>query len=288
MPTTRPSHVSDVFTTGRAELLEAWLEEQAAATDLRARLSADDLRRESAALLDLIAGAVGVAGATNIAAPAWASVQEYLTAISRSRAQSGFTPTETAMFVFSLKQPLFGRLREAWKADGESLAEDIWRASLLLDRLGLMTAEAFQAGREAVIRRQQADMLELSTPVVRVWDGILAVPLIGTLDSTRTQVVMESLLQTIVDTGSSIAIVDITGVPVVDTLVAQHLLKTAAAARLMGAQCIVSGVRPQTAQTIVHLGVELGDLVTKATLADALAYAFRLTGIQVSRSPLLP
>jgi rsbT co-antagonist protein RsbR len=163
------------------------------------------------------------------------------------------------------------------------VAEQLWRATSLLDTLGLYTTETYQKGREEIIARQQQELLELSTPVVQLWHGVLALPLIGTLDSARTQVVMESLLQAIVETGSSIAIIDITGVPVVDTLVAQHLLKTVAAARLMGADCIISGIRPQIAQTIVHLGVEINDVITKATLADAFAIALTRIGLYVAR-----
>jgi rsbT co-antagonist protein RsbR len=184
----------------------------------------------------------------------------------------GFTPSETATFVFSLKQPLFSRLREDTK-DAQEIAEEVWILTTLLDRIGLYAIEVFQKGREEVILRQQQELLELSTPVVNLWNGILALPLIGTLDSARTQVVMESLLERIVETGAMIAIIDITGVPTVDTLVAQHLLKTVAAARLMGADCIISGIRPQIAQTIIHLGVNLSDVSTKATLADAFALA---------------
>ena len=176
------------------------------------------------------------------------------------------------MFIFSLKQPLFDRLQSS--ADGNAVNR-IWPANILLDRLGLYTTEVFQRGREQVIIRQQQELMELSTPVVTLWEGILALPLIGTLDSARTQVVMESLLQRIVDTGAAIAIIDITGVPTVDTLTAQHLLKTVAAARLMGADCIISGIRPQIAQTIVHLGVDLATVITKATLADAFAIALK-------------
>jgi rsbT co-antagonist protein RsbR len=201
--------------------------------------------------------------------------------VSRSRAMQGFSPSETATFVFSLKQPLFVRLRQEVK-DAEALAEELWAATVLLDKLGLYTTEVYQKSREAVITRQQQELLELSTPVVRLWQGVLAVPLIGTLDSARTQVVMESLLQEIAETGSAIAIIDITGVPTVDTLVAQHLLKTVAAARLMGADCIVSGIRPQIAQTVVQLGVRLEDVVTKATLADAFALALQRLGLSVS------
>jgi rsbT co-antagonist protein RsbR len=186
------------------------------------------------------------------------------------------------MFVFSLKEPLFARLREDLAADPARLAELTWTISVLFDAMGLYTTEVFQTSREQVIVRQQQELLELSTPVVQLWEGILALPLIGTLDSARTQVVMESLLQKIVETGAAIAIIDITGVPTVDTLVAQHLLKTVAAARLMGADCVISGIRPQIAQTIVHLGVNLQNVVTKATLADAFIVALKRTGKSVA------
>ena len=195
----------------------------------------------------------------------------------RSRAIQGFSPSDTARFVFSLKEPLFRRIREAHRKDAEALAADTWTLSHLIDDLGLYTTEAFQKSREEVILRQQQEIAELSTPVVKLWDGILALPLIGTLDSGRTQVVMENLLQTIVTEEAEIAIIDITGVPTVDTLVAQHLLKTVAAARLMGADCIISGIRPQIAQTMVHLGVEL-NVVSKASLADAFLLALKRTG----------
>ncbi|MGH7342110.1 MAG: STAS domain-containing protein, partial [Candidatus Rokuibacteriota bacterium] len=216
--------------------------------------------------------------------PAWRPVHEHLAAISSSRARQGFTPSETATFVFSLKEPLFERLRQDVGASAGALADEMLRASRLLDKLGLYTMEVYQKGREEVIARQQREMLELSTPVVQLWEGILGLPLIGTLDSARTQVVMESLLQRIVETGAQIAIIDITGVPTVDTLVAQHLLKTVAAARLMGADCIISGIRPQIAQTIVHLGVDLDSVATKATLADAIALALKRTGLGVVRT----
>ncbi len=182
------------------------------------------------------------------------------------------------MFVFSLRQPLFARLRANLAGDPGTLADLTWMISTLFDELGLYTTEVFQASREQVIVRQQQELLELSTPVVQLWDGILALPLIGTLDSARPQVVMENLLQKIVETGAAIAIIDITGVPTVDTLVAQHLLKTVSAARLMGADCIISGIRPQIAQTIVHLGVNLTNVTTKATLAAAFTVALQRTG----------
>ncbi|HVI37234.1 MAG TPA: STAS domain-containing protein, partial [Gaiellales bacterium] len=199
-----------------------------------------------------------------------------LFSISRSRSLAGYSPSETATFVFSFKRPLFARIQRDLPL--EEQASELWTAGSLLDQLGLFTTEAHQKAREELINRQQQDMLELSTPVVKLWDGILALPMIGTLDSARTQVVMETLLQRIVETGSAVAILDITGVPTVDTLVAQHLLKTIAAARLMGADCIISGIRPQIAQTIVHLGVDLGTVITKASLADAFALALQRTG----------
>ncbi len=196
----------------------------------------------------------------------------------------GFTSAETATFIFSLKRPLFELVQQGLADSPRELSEQTWVLSELLDLLGLHTVTAFQKTREDVIQRQQEEMLELSTPVVKLWDGVLALPMIGTLDSQRTQVVMESLLQRIVDTGSEIAIIDITGVPTVDTLVAQHLLKTVTAIRLMGADAIISGVRPQIAQTIVHLGLDLQGIVTKANLADALALALKRTGLSVVKA----
>ena len=208
-------------------------------------------------------------------------MKDRLAEISRSRSAQGFSPSETATFVFSLKKPLFARLRRELGGNADALADATWRVTELLDGLGLYTTEAHQKAREEVIARQQEEMLELSTPVVKLWDGIVALPLIGTLDSNRTQIVMEALLQGIVDTGSRIAIIDITGVPTVDTLVAQHLLKTVSAAKLMGAECIISGIRPQIAQTIVHLGIDLGEVSTRASLADALMEGLRRLGTEL-------
>jgi rsbT co-antagonist protein RsbR len=202
---------------------------------------------------------------------------KFLARVSRTRAAQGFSSSETATFVFSLKQPLFIRLRNELGADAQGFADEVWATTDLLDKLGLFTTETYVRSREEIIQRQQREMMELSTPVVQLWENILALPLIGTLDSERTQVVMESLLHKIVETGASIAIIDITGVPTVDTLVAQHLLKTVAAARLMGADCIISGIRPQIAQTIVHLGVNLSEVTTKASLADAFLIALKRT-----------
>lgn len=219
----------------------------------------------------------------DLSGPEWNQVRELLGRVTASRARAGSTPAQTAAFVFSLKEPLFRVLRHNI-ADARELADEIWNTTIILDRLAVFTTEEFQRTREEVISRQQQEMLELSTPVVRLWDNVLALPLIGTLDSARSQVVMQNLLEAIVATRSDIAILDITGVPMVDTLVAQHLLKTVAAARLMGADCIISGIRPQIAQTIIHLGVNLEDVTTKATLADAFALALERTGFAISRA----
>ena len=221
----------------------------------------------------------------DVSRPEWGEIRDMLGQFSQSRAAEGFTPTETAMFVFSFKQALFKALRTEFEKDPQALADEIWAATALFDKLGLYTTEIFQKNREEVIRRQQQELLEISTPVVSLWAGILALPLIGTLDSARTQVVMQNLLEAIVNRAASIAIIDITGVPTVDTLVAQHLLKTVAAARLMGADCIISGIRPQIAQTIIHLGVDLTDVSTKANLADAFQLALRKVGFGISTNP---
>ena len=266
-----------VLGESQRELLAEWMQAQLAASTLRADLMKEnELREQSRELLALLQPAVQSGNLESIDGPEWTPLREFLVRVSRSRVQQGFTASATATFVFSLKEPLFARLRASEK-DAEALGAEMWIATTLLDRLGLYTVEGFLKTREEVIQRQQREMMELSTPVVQLWDDILALPLIGTLDSERTQVVMESLLQKIVDTGASIAIIDITGVPTVDTLVAQHLLKTVAAARLMGADCIISGIRPQIAQTIVHLGVNLSDVTTKASLADAFSIALKRT-----------
>jgi rsbT co-antagonist protein RsbR len=281
------SRLSEIVERHETDLLARWLEEQLAASTLRRDLIKDtELREQSRQFLTSLREAVQNGSSTDINTPAWAQVRDLLTAISNSRTRQGFSPTETATFVFSLKQPLFARLRQDLADDPRALVEETWAASTLLDKLGLFTTQVYQKNREEIIIRQQQELLELSTPVVRLWEGILAVPLIGTLDSARTQVIMESLLTQIMETGAPITIIDITGVPAVDTLVAQHLLKTVAAARLMGADCIISGIRPQIAQTIVHLGVDLADVITKATLADAFALALQRVGLTVTRSSL--
>jgi len=262
-----------------AQVLKEWMEKVSVAGKA-AGAPAENLTDLGTRFFAALRQGIGSGEFEDITGLVWAPTREVLAELSRSNAVRGSTPAQTAMFVFSLKSPLFNLLGREIK-DADRLAREVWTATLLLDKLGLYTVEIFQKNREEVITRQQEEMLELSTPVVKLWDGILALPLIGTLDSARTQVVMENLLQNIVSSGAEIAIIDITGVPTVDTLVAQHLLKTVSAARLMGADCIISGIRPQIAQTIVHLGVEL-DVMTKATMADAFALALRRTGKTVA------
>jgi rsbT co-antagonist protein RsbR len=277
------SRIPEILEKHEAAILADWMKEQLSAGTFRPELVREGELREQCRQFLATLRAVAKGGLTDVSGPEWGPVREQLDEISRVRARQGFSPSETAIFVFSLKQPLFTRLRQDVR-DPEALAGEVSTAMGVLDRLGLYTTEVYQKNRESLIARQQQEMLELSTPVVQLWENILALPLIGTLDSARTQVVMESLLQKIVDTGAAIAIIDITGVPTVDTLVAQHLLKTVAAARLMGADCIISGIRPQIAQTIVHLGVDLGAVITKATLADAFAVALQRTGLSVGRA----
>jgi rsbT co-antagonist protein RsbR len=274
------SLISRIVERHHDELLAEWVQEQLGAGSRTGAAVVKDaeLRQQCAEFLRLLRDGLSAGGSLDVMRPEWEAMRDLLTSVSRSRGAQGFTPTDTAMFVFSLKRPLFARLRREVGQNAEGLADETWAATQLLDRLGLYTTEIYQRTRESVIARQQEEMLELSTPVVKLWDGIVALPMIGTLDSNRTQVVMETLLQKIVETGSSIAIIDITGVPTVDTLVAQHLLKTVAAARLMGAECIISGIRPAIAQTIVHLAIDLGDVITKATLADAFKAALSKVG----------
>lgn len=263
-----------------SQILNDWVAEQSAI--IRENLiRKDELRSQCQEFLRLLIEATGHAGTDEFFSPGFTPLKDMLARISASRSEQGFTAGETAIFVFSLKKPLFQLLRSEIIDDPGALFDEIWKTTELLDRLGLFTTEAYQKSREGVIARQQAEMLELSTPVVKLWDGILALPLIGTLDSNRTQVVMETLLQRIVETNSEVAIIDITGVPTVDTLVAQHLMKTVSAARLMGVECIISGIRPQIAQTIVHLGVALGEIPTKSTLAAAFKLALRKAGMSV-------
>ena len=284
------SRLPEILTKHEKMLLSEWVKEQTTAGIRRDDLMREgEMRDQSGEFLHLLRDAIQSGNLTNFQSPEWTSTKALLTSLTRTRVQQGFSPSQVALFIFSLKKPLFSCLREECDRDGETLAAEMITANDLIDRLGLLTTEAYQKAREDIIVRQQQEMMELSTPVVKLWEGILALPLIGTLDSARTSVVMESLLQQIVETGSAIAIIDITGVPTVDTLVAQHLLKTVAATRLMGADCIISGIRPQIAQTIVHLGVDLTDVITKATMADAFAVALKRSGYAVkpmdTRSP---
>ncbi len=267
--------LSAILRTHESDLLAAWINHQSQVGNLRGRIKENDLRSHSREFLQLLQQATtesALQEKPDAATAPFRDLRQFLESLTATRTQLGFTPSESAQFVFSLKQPLFDQVRTAESDPGAQITL-ITSASNLLDALGLLVMEAHQKAREAIILRQQQEMLELSTPVVKLWDGVLALPIIGTLDSSRAQAVMESLLERIVETGSEIAIIDITGVPTVDTLTAQHLLKTVTAARLMGAECIISGIRPQIAQTIVHLGVELGDVITKASLADAFKVA---------------
>lgn len=277
------SKIAETLRDLESELLDEWMKEQLSSISARSDLISDnELRMESQRFIELF-GAALRKGTLDIKSEECAPLLEMLSKLSQTRSRRGFAPTETASFVFSFKQPLLAALRKAHSGDAAGLVEDIWTSTLLLDKLGLYTTEVYQQSREEVIRRQQEEMLELSTPVVQIWDGVVALPLIGTLDSNRTSIVMESLLLTVVETRSEIAIIDITGVPTVDTLVAQHLLKTVAAARLMGVECIISGIRPQIAQTMVHLQIDLSAVTTKATMADALRIALKRSGFVVTR-----
>lgn len=273
-----PSRILDTLRRHEGEILADWVRQQQVSGAVRSGAMADnEVREQSRTFLSSFREAMET-GSTDLNSPAWTPARDFIAEMARTRARQGFTPLETATFIFSLKLPLFSRLRQEYGNDAAGLAGDVWTATELLDRMGLFSVELYMKTREEIIVRQQQEMLELSTPVVKLWQGILALPLIGSLDSARTQIVMQNLLQQILTTEAEIAIIDITGVPTVDTLVAQHLLKTVAAARLMGADCIISGVRPQIAQTIVHLGVELGDVSTKATLADAFRLALKRIG----------
>lgn len=259
-------------------IVNEWVKEQLSTNSVRKDIvSEKELKNQSIHFYQSLSRALENSTTTDIKSQAWNETRDFLSSLSRTRAAQGFSPSETAIFIFALKTPLFEVLRKTYSHSVADLADATAQLTQVLDRLGLFTMETYQKGREELISRQQSEMLELSTPVVQLWDGILALPMIGTLDSSRTQVVMETLLQRILETESRIAIIDITGVPTVDTLVAQHLLKTVAAARLMGAECLISGIRPQIAATIVHLGVDLGGIATKASLADAFKLALEKT-----------
>lgn len=274
---------AELLPTKYPEILDLWLKQQLKDEGLRSDLmSQDDLRRDSENLLKALTEAVRHDNFSNINAPEFDSVNEILAGVSLSRAANGFSPRETAYFVFSLREALAAVLEQSI-SDPQALYRESIKINKLIDSLGLVTFETYIKGREEVILRQTSEITEISTPVIQVWTGILALPIIGTLDSARTQVVMESLLLKIVETESTIAILDISGVPAVDSLVAQHLIKTVSATRLMGAECIISGIRPEIAQTIVHLGIDLSNINTKASLAHALRTAFALTKLEVRK-----
>lgn len=277
------NELAEIVSQNEERIRTEWVRDMAKSAQRSDLISKAELEEQCRTLLNSVVSGIRTSGPTDISAPGWNVTRDFLQEISVSRARQGFSATEVAMFVLSLKQPLFSAIRRAASGSQDQMFEMVWTATELLDRLALLTTDAYIAAREELISRQQQELLELSTPVVKLWDDILALPIIGTLDSARTQVVMESLLQTVVATNSKFAIIDITGVPTVDTLVAQHLLKTITAARLMGAECIISGVRPQIAQTIVHLGINLEDVITKANLADAFALALKRSGRKIVR-----
>lgn len=269
----------------KKEILELWMNNQLTDEGLREDLiTNEELRSQSEELIDALVGNLRSGSMINIDSDEWSPVIEILGGIAITRARQGFSPRETGNFVFSLKDALLSILQQEIKKDPAALYEESLKVSRVMDSLSIVTFETFIKGREEVILRQTDEITEISTPVIRVWDGILALPIIGTLDSARTQVVMENLLQEIVETGSSIAILDISGVPAVDSLVAQHLIKTVSATRLMGAECIISGIRPEIAQTVVHLGIDLSSIITKASLASALAYAFKVMRLEVKKT----
>lgn len=276
--------VDEVLRADEGAFVRAWIAESFAAGHRNAALEGTR-SRDAHAVMQAFAEGIGQGGTPeDFEGPAWSALRGALSSLSSSRAASGESAGDTSRFVLAMKKPIFDGLQRHFAQSPAELGEALWWASTLVDKMAQLTVTTYQQTREDIIRRQQAELLELSTPVVKLWDGVLAVPMIGTLDSARTQLVMEALLQRIVETGSELSIIDITGVPTVDTLVAQHLLKTVTAIRLMGADCIISGIRPQIAQTIVHLGIDLQGITTKASLADALALALKRTGYNVARS----
>jgi rsbT co-antagonist protein RsbR len=279
------SSTAQIFKKNKAQLLDKWIQKQLASESLRDDLMTnDELRLQSEELVNLLARTLTDENITQVESTDFDEVFETLSTISMSRARQGFSPRETGLYIFSLKEAIFELLQQEMSDDPVKLFEESLKVNRLLDSFGVVTFETFIKGREEVIFRQTEEISDISTPVIQIWDNILALPIIGTLDSSRTQVVMESLLQKIVDTGSSIAILDISGVPAVDSLVAQHLIKTVSATRLMGADCIISGIRPEIAQTVVHLGIDLSNIITKATLASALKHAFIMNKLVVKRT----
>lgn len=277
-------NTSSILKRKKDNILELWMKNQLADAGLREDLITNqELRTQSEELIDVFINSLDEENITNPESPDFEGVLEILAGISMSRARQGFSPRETGLFVIGLKEALLSVLQDEITDNPLALYQSGLKISRLLDGFSIVTFETFIKGREEVILRQTDEITEISTPVIRVWDGILALPIIGTLDSQRTQVVMENLLQEIVETGSGIAILDISGVPTVDSLVAQHLIKAVSATRLMGADCIISGIRPEIAQTIVHLGIDLTHIITKASLASALKYAFSTLKLEVRK-----
>lgn len=270
-----------IFQKKKSAILERWMKVQLTEEGLREDLmSNDDLRMQSEELLNAVIDSLSDANIGDASLNDFDGVNEILSSISISRAKQGYSPRETGIYIFGLKEALMDTLSDEIR-DADTLYKQSMLINRMMDSFSINTFETYIKGREEVILRQTDEITEISTPVIRVWDGILALPIIGTLDSSRTQVVMENLLQEIVETGSSIAILDISGVPAVDSLVAQHLIKTVAATRLMGAECIISGIRPEIAQTVVHLGIDLSQIITKSTLASALKTAFTILRLEV-------
>ncbi|RZT42186.1 STAS domain-containing protein [Cupriavidus agavae] len=274
--------LADLLRDEQANILRGWTAEYQSYADGRG-LTRDLQAQQESILRELEAGVRADGDADNFGGPAWQRLRDVLAQLSNDRAAQGETADVTSGFVLALKRPVFDGLQRQGGSAVEGQIDALWLISALADRMAQWTVANYQKTREDIIVRQQHELMELSTPVIKLWDGVLAVPLIGTLDSSRAQMVMESLLERLVETGSELAIIDITGVPTVDTLVAQHLMKTVTAIRLMGAESIISGIRPQIAQTIVHLGIDLQGIVTKSTLADALRTAMRMTGHTVAR-----
>jgi rsbT co-antagonist protein RsbR len=267
------------------QVLTEWLQEAGAASTRTSDAARRTMRSEAEDILRALRTALQAGGQVeDFQTAAWAGLRQALEALSRTRAAQGQSAGDTSQFVLAFKRPLFVAIQRDMAGQGDRQMGMVWIVSTLVDRMAQWTVTTYQQTREDIIKRQQQDLLELSTPVIKLFEGVLAVPMIGTLDSSRTQVVMETLLQRIVDTGSRLAIIDITGVPTVDTLVAQHLLKTVAAIRLMGAECIISGIRPQIAQTIVHLGIDLHGIASKSSLADALQLAMEQQGFVITRT----
>lgn len=278
------AEIAKLLQKKKKQILEDWMNNQLTDAGLREDLmSNEDLHEQSNELLDVLLKTLNDKNISDVHSDDFEPVHEILSGISISRARQGFSPKETGFYVFSLKDALLKNLLTEIKDDPTSLIDGFSKVNKLMDSLGVITFETFIKGREEVILRQTDEITEISTPVIQVWEGILALPIIGTLDSARTQVVMENLLQEIVESGSTIAILDISGVPAVDSLVAQHLIKTVAATRLMGAECIISGIRPEIAQTVVHLGIDLSNIVTKSTLASALKYSFSMLKLDVKK-----